>query len=331
MSISETCPLLTVRDIVVRFPVTSGMLFQKETSVVHAVDGVSLSVERGRILGLVGESGSGKTTLGRAILRLVRVASGKVEFDGTSLTGLSEKQMKPFRKRIQVVFQDPYSTLNPRMTVFQTLVEPLTVHGIGSRLEREKAVTHMLDRVELSRRHLNRYPHEFSGGQRQRIAIGRALIGNPELVIMDEPVSALDVSIQAQILNLLAELRRELNLTLLFISHDLAVVRHIADDIAVMYLGRIIEEGPRDRVFDNPLHPYTKALLSSVLRHDKTRVRTILKGTIPSPGQLPPGCSFHTRCPEARPDCSELTQRLNVFQGRRVACQYAGERASLDQ
>ncbi len=314
MSISERS-LLKISDLKVHFPIHKGVFWQKEIGTVKAVDGVSLSLVRGEVLGLVGESGSGKSTLGRAVIGLNRVRSGSIWFDGAELTGLSRKQFQPFRSKIQIIFQDPYSSLNPRMTVYDILSEPLRIHDPCGKSERRRRVAEMLEQVGLAARHVNRFPHEFSGGQRQRIAIARALIVRPELVIADEPVSALDVSIQAQILNLLQDLRRQFDLTMIFISHDLAVVEHISDRVAVMYLGKIMEIAGRDGLYAKPLNPYTQALISAVPTIDVTHrpKRIILNGIIPSPNNPPSGCRFHTRCPHAEVRCRTEEPPLAEF------------------
>jgi oligopeptide/dipeptide ABC transporter ATP-binding protein len=293
--------LLDVRDLVVHFRVPDG--------VVRAVDGVSFAVGRGEALGLVGESGSGKTTTGRAVLLLERPTAGTVRFDGTDLGALGAEELRRLRRRMTIVFQDPYGSLDPRMTVGDIVAEPLVTHRTvqGSAAVAAR-VQELLDRVGLSRRFVRRYPHEFSGGQRQRVGIARALACGPDLIVCDEPVSALDVSIQAQIVNLLSDLQAELRVSYLFIAHDLAVVRHLCRRVAVMYLGRIVEIGTREQVFEAPAHPYTRALLSAVPVPDpdkeRARTRTLLVGEIPSPLHPPSGCAFHTRCPVARPSCA---------------------------
>jgi oligopeptide transport system ATP-binding protein len=297
MNANITTSLLAITGLKTHFEVRSdGLLSQKKF--VRAVDGVDFSIARGKTLGLVGESGCGKTTVGRTILGLIPATSGKAIFDGTDLFSLSPRRWRGMRKRMQIIFQDPLSSLNPRMTVVDIVEEPLLVHGRTHRRQRCERVAELLERVGLSSRYLNRYPHEFSGGQRQRIGIARALASDPEFIICDEPVSALDVSIQAQILNLLDDLQRELGITYLFIAHNLAVVEHFADEVAVMYLGRIVEKAQRDALYANPLHPYTRALLSAVPDPDpqKKSVRVRLGGETPSPINPPAGCPFHPRC-----------------------------------
>jgi oligopeptide/dipeptide ABC transporter ATP-binding protein len=291
--------LLEVTDLRVHFPVGGGLL-RRPTGAVRAVDGVSFRLARGQTLGLVGESGSGKSTAGRAILRLIRPTFGSVRFDGVELTGLSAEAMRRMRRRMQVIFQDPYASLNPRMKVHAAIREPIGVHGLRARTERDDRVRELLDIVGLDPSMGDRYPHEFSGGQRQRIGIARALAVQPEFVVADEPISALDVSVRAQIVNLLRDLQERLGLTYLFIAHDLAVVRTVAHRVAVMYLGRIVEIGPRDDLYTRPLHPYTHALLSAVPIPDPEvearRRRIVLVGEIPSPDNPPSGCRFRTRC-----------------------------------
>jgi len=295
-----TVPLLQIRDLVKTYPVKGGA-FQKVLGTVRAVDGVDLDIYRGEALGLVGESGCGKSTFGRAILRLEEPDAGSVIFDGQDILQLSQKDLKHYRRDAQVVFQDPFGSLDPRTSVGDSIAEGLRVQGI-SRKERGRRVAEVLELVGLESYHANRYPHEFSGGQRQRIGIARALAVNPRFLVLDEPVSALDVSIQSQILNLLKQLQRELDLTLLFIAHDLSVVEHLCDRIAVMYLGRVVEVASRDDIFASPTHPYTEALLSAIPVPDPTvkRHRIILEGDLPSPLNPPTGCTFHTRCPIAQ-------------------------------
>ena len=300
-------PLVEIRDLVKNFPVKGGIL-QREVANVAAVAGVDLDIQRGETIGLVGESGCGKTTLGRLLVRLIEPTSGTIRFGGDDITHLKSKQMKPYRSRMQIIFQDPYSSLDPRAQVGDSIAEGLRLHGIGDRDERHERVKRMLDLVGLRAAHAGRYPHEFSGGQRQRIGIARALILEPNLVVADEPVSALDVSVQAQVLNLLKELQSELQLTLLFVAHNLAVVEHISDRVAVMYLGRIVELTDRESLYREPLHPYTEALLSAIPIPDpgRERNRTILQGEIPSPLNPPAGCHFHTRCPIAHQGVCDL-------------------------
>jgi len=317
--------LLEVRDLVKHFAVGGGM-FGGGRGTVRAVDGVSFTLRRGETLGLVGESGCGKTTTGRCILQLERPTSGQVIFEGRDLAALSDAELRPLRRRAQVIFQDPYASLNPRMTVGQILAEPLAVHGlVPDREGRRKRVRDLLTRVGLLPQHADRYPHQMSGGQRQRVGIARALAVEPALIVCDEPVSALDVSIQAQIINLLEDLQAELGLTYLFIAHDLAVVRHISDRVAVMYLGRIVEITDRVELYANPLHPYTKALLAAVPIPDPAleaqRVRTVLMGEVPSPLNPPAGCVFHPRCSIAVDRCrSELPPLREVTPGHWAAC-----------
>ncbi len=298
-------PLLELRDVKTHFPVESGFLLRKQTGTVKAVDGVSLSLARGEVVGLVGESGCGKSTLARTIMRLVPTTGGSVLLAGKNLTTASAAEVATARRDMQMVFQDPFASLNPRMTVFDTLAEPLRVHGVCPEAEVPARVARLMELVGLAARFSRKYPHEFSGGQRQRIAIARALALEPQLIIADEPVSALDVSIQAQILNLLATLVRQMNLSLLFIAHDLSVVKHISDRVAVMYLGKIVELGPAAEVIDRPRHPYTRALISAIptVRPEDGRERIVLAGDPPSPMNPPSGCAFHPRCPYVREKC----------------------------
>ncbi len=317
--------LLEVRNLVKHFRIGGG-LFGGRPGLVRAVDGVSFTIQRGETLGLVGESGCGKTTTGRCILQLERPTSGEVRFEGRELTTLRPAQLRAVRRRIQVIFQDPYSSLNPRMTVGQIIGEPIAVHGIvTSAAARRDRVRDLLRRVGLSPKHDSRYPHELSGGQRQRVGIARALAVEPALIICDEPVSALDVSIQAQIINLLEDLQSEFGLTYLFIAHDLAVVRHISDRVAVMYLGKIVEVSDRKTLYDDPLHPYTRALLSAVPIPDPAleaeRERVVLRGEVPSPLNPPSGCVFHPRCPIAVERCRSVIPELReVKPGHWAAC-----------
>ncbi len=296
--------LLKVSHLAKYFPIRGGLL-RRVVAQLKAVDDVSFSLERGRTLGLVGESGCGKSTLGRAILRLLEPTAGEVTLDGRPVTGISHRELTRRRREMQIIFQDPYASLNPRRTIMQTLLEPLNLHRVGTLAERRQRVAELLELVGLSAAALPRYPHEFSGGQRQRIGIARSLALDPKLVVADEAVSALDVSVQAQVLNLLSDLQQRLGLSFLFISHDLAVVQHVSHDVAVMYLGRIVEIGPADRVYREPRHPYTRALLSAVPVPDPQRRsrRIVLPGDVPSAANPPPGCPFHTRCPEVRPEC----------------------------
>lgn len=317
-----TEPLLKVEGLKKYFPVKKG-LFGKTTGQVKAVDDVSFYVNEGETLGIVGESGCGKSTTGRMLMRLLEPTEGKVTFNGQELTTLSPQEMRKARREIQMVFQDPYASLNPRHTVEKILMEPLIVHNIGDTKSRKKMVRDFLEIVGLSSYHAKRYPHQFSGGQRQRIGIARALMTNPKLIIADEPVSALDVSIQAQVLNLMQKLQRELKLTYIFIAHDLGVVRHISDRVGVMYLGKLVELASSENLYAEPLHPYTKALLSAVPVPDPNFVREeiLLEGDIPSPSNPPSGCTFHTRCPFAMDRCKQDVPQLEEIKpGHYVAC-----------
>jgi oligopeptide/dipeptide ABC transporter ATP-binding protein len=315
--------LLETRGLSRYFPVRGGLL-GRTVAEVRAVEDVSLTIPAGRTLGLVGESGCGKSTLGRTILRLQRPTSGQVLFEGVDITRLDRAAMRPWRRRMQAVFQDPWSSLNPRRTVAQTLREPLDVHAVGTAAERSARVVELLEVVGLSPRSANRYPHEFSGGQRQRIGIARALALDPRLIVADEPVSALDVSVQSQILNLTARLQRERGIAFLFISHDLAVIQHVSDAIAVMYLGRVVELAPAAELFRAPRHPYTEALLSAAPRLDGVaRRRLVLPGEVPSPRNPPPGCPFQTRCPRVMDQCRSVVPVLKPVETgsrARVAC-----------
>ncbi|CDR01296.1 ABC transporter ATP-binding protein [Streptomyces iranensis] len=321
--------LLKATDVVKNFPVRGGAAGRRGP-VVHAVDGVSLEVRRGETLGVVGESGCGKSTLGRCLVRLGEVTSGRIEFEGQDITRLSRRRLRPVRPGLQMVFQDPYTSLNPRRTVGEIVAEPLLVHRRGTHAEIRATVADILDRVGLTAEQADRYPHEFSGGMRQRVGIARSLALEPRLIVADEPVSALDVSIQAQVLNLFADLQEQLGLTYLFVAHDLGVVRRVSNRIAVMYLGRVVELGPADRVYSTPAHPYTQALLSAVPRIDDgtpaqtpTRERIVLSGDVPNPIDLPSGCTFHPRCPFARDNCRTERPPLSVdATGRQVACHY---------
>lgn len=296
--------ILSVNNLKKHFPINSGFILQRQVGAVRAVDGISFDVKRGETLGLVGESGCGKSTTGRTILQLYKPTDGSVQFEGQELTTMSNNQMRAIRRQMQIIFQDPFASLNPRMTVGSIVSEPLQIHNLHTgKAERQEYVESLMERVGLNPYFINRYPHEFSGGQRQRIGIARALALSPSFIVADEPISALDVSIQAQVVNLMEELQEELNLTYLFIAHDLSMVRHICDRVAVMYLGKIVELGPTDAVYDNPLHPYTQALLSAVPEPDPSREsdrrRIIIRGDLPSPANPPTGCNFNTRCPVA--------------------------------
>ena len=319
-------PILEVQNLKMYFPVSTGSIFKRQTGEIKAVDDVSFFIREGETLGLVGESGSGKTTVGKCILQLNQPTAGEIMFEGQRLVGMKQNELKQIRKKLQVIFQDPYGSLNPRMTCGDTIGEPLKVHKITkTKKEYQEKIASLLEMVGLSPYMANRYPHEFSGGQRQRIGIARALAVSPSLVICDEPVSALDVSIQAQIINLLENLQKDLKLTYLFIGHDLSVIRHISDRIAVMYLGHIVEIADKGELYTNPLHPYTKALLSAVPIPDplieKERNRIIIEGELPSPLNPPSGCVFHTRCPIAESACSTYIPQLQeVSPNHWVSC-----------
>ncbi len=317
--------LLHVRDLKVYFPVTAGLIFQRKVADVKAVDGVTFHIDKGETLGLVGESGCGKSTTGRAILQLYRPTSGSVQFDETELTQLKGGDLRRMRRQMQMIFQDPYASLNPRMSAGAIIGEPLAIHGLAKGEQRRERVAELMRIVGLNPFYASRFPHEFSGGQRQRIGVARALAVEPDFIVADEPVSALDVSIQAQIINLLEDLQEQFGLTYLFIAHDLSVVRHISDRIAVMYLGKLMELTGRDELYENPLHPYTQALLSAVPIPDpvleEKRERIILSGDVPSPMAPPPGCVFNTRCPIAGEECRrEIPEWREVSRDHWVAC-----------
>jgi oligopeptide transport system ATP-binding protein len=323
----QAAPLLEVRGLTKHFPVRGHF---RAHGTVRAVDGVDFDVQEGETLAIVGESGCGKSTTGRLLLRLIEPTSGTVRHRGQDLGALDADRLRARRRDMQIIFQDPVGSLNPRMTVGEIVAEPLVIHGIGTKAERTRRVEALLSQVGLARAHATRYPHEFSGGQRQRIGIARALALEPKFIVCDEPVSALDVSIQAQVINLMQDLQRDLGLTYVFISHNLSVVRHIADRVAVMYLGRIVEIAATDTLFGRPQHPYTKALLSAVPvpDPDRPRQRIILKGDVPSPLNPPSGCHFHTRCPIAVPECRSLEQHgVPVSAGHDVACHVATQSA----
>jgi peptide/nickel transport system ATP-binding protein len=328
MSTDGRTPLVEVENLKIYFPIRSGLVLDRHVGDIKAVDDVSFRIERGETLGLVGESGCGKSTVGRAILRLYEPTDGTITFDGQNISHLGESELRPLRRRMQMVFQDPFASLNPRHSVGRMVGEPLRVHGITRGRNLNARVRELIEVVGLPQDAISRYPHEFSGGQRQRIGLARALALNPDFVVCDEPVSALDVSIQAQIVNLLEQLQREFDLTYLFIAHDLAVVRHISDRIAVMYLGSIVEVSPGDDLYDNPLHPYTISLLSAIPIPDpvveRERETILLAGDLPSPANPPKACRFHTRCPYVQPTrCTEEAPLLRPLEGHMVACHWA--------
>ncbi|KPL82494.1 peptide ABC transporter substrate-binding protein [Thermanaerothrix daxensis] len=317
--------LVRVENLVKHFPITRGIIIQRQVGAVHAVDGLTFDIYKGETLGLVGESGCGKSTTGRTILQLYRPTSGSVHFEGVDLVKLKGEDLRRMRRRMQMIFQDPYASLNPRMTVGEIIGEPLIIHNVARGREVQERVEHLLELVGLNPAYANRYPHEFSGGQRQRIGVARALALQPSFIVCDEPISALDVSIQAQVVNLLEDLQQEFGLTYLFIAHDLSMVRHISNRVAVMYLGVIVELASRDELYNHPLHPYTQALLSAVPIPDpaveKKRKRIILQGDVPSPVNPPSGCRFRTRCPLAAEICKEVKPEWReVSSGHFVAC-----------
>ena len=322
-----TAPLLEVTDLVKHFPIKSGVVVEREVGRVRAVDGVSLTLNEGETLGLVGESGCGKSTLCRAILQLTPPTSGSVRFLGHELVGKSRRDLRPLRREMQMIFQDPYSSLNPRKRIGQIIGDPMDLHGLASGAALQRQVQDLLDRVGLRPEHYNRYPHEFSGGQRQRIGIARALALRPKLIVADEPVSALDVSVQAQIINLLKDLQAEFGLSYLFVAHDLGVVRHVSDRVAVMYLGKVVENSGTDGLYDRPIHPYSNALLSAVPipdpRRNAARERLVLEGDVPSPSNPPGGCRFHTRCPWSTEICAADEPALMAYDpGHLAACHH---------
>src|SRR5258708_6955856 len=325
----ETKTLVDVRDLKMYFPLTKGIVLQRVVGHVRAVDGVSFSIERGQTLGLVGESGSGKTTIGRTLVRLYKPMAGEILFDGQDLAKMDGEPLRQIRQRVQMIFQDPYASLNPRYTIGTLIAEPMHIYKMGTGKDIHEKVIELMRVVGLRPEYVDRYPHEFSGGQRQRIAVARALSINPEFVIADEPVSALDVSIRAQVLNLLQRLQQQFNLTYLFVSHDLSVVRHVADRIAVMYLGKIVQLSDRDELYAAPKHPYTKALLSALPIPDPQietrRHRIILSGALPSPINIPTGCRFHTRCPMAQQICREVEPAFELKAGTShyAACHFS--------
>ncbi|MDQ0268224.1 ABC transporter ATP-binding protein [Cytobacillus purgationiresistens] len=324
--------LLEVKDLKKYYPVKSSSLFGKER-VLKAVDGVNFSIKKGETFGLVGESGCGKSTIGRSIIRLHDITSGNIFFDGDDIASLNEKGLKKYRRRMQAVFQDPYASLNPTMNVFELISEPMKIHGNPTPAEQKDTILSLLDQVGLKKDHLYRYPHEFSGGQRQRVSIARALSVNPDFILCDEPISALDVSVQAQVVNMLEDIQEKTGVTYLFIAHDLSMVRHISNRIGVMYLGDIVEIAESDELYTEPLHPYTQALLSAIPEPDTTiakRERIVLSGEVPSPLNAPSGCKFRTRCPHAMDICREVVPpMLAIGNGRQVACHLYDEEGKI--
>jgi oligopeptide/dipeptide ABC transporter ATP-binding protein len=329
-------PLVRVRDLVKHFPISRGIIIQRKIGAVRAVDGVSFEIERGETLGIVGETGCGKSTTAKLMMRLLDATAGEIDFEGQDITRLKGAQLKAVRREVQMIFQDPYSSLNPRKTIGSIVSEPFAIHGmLTAKAERKREVQRLMETVGLNPEHYNRYPHEFSGGQRQRIGVARALALNPKLLIADEPVSALDVSIQAQVLNLLRDLQRRLGLTVVFIAHDLSVVRHMCDRVAVMYLGKIVEMGPNEALYQFPRHPYTGALLAAVPVADPSlhgQERRPLGGDVPSPANPPSACRFHTRCPKAQALCSSEEPLLeDKGSGTLVACHFPLTREEVAQ
>ena len=332
----STDQLVSVRDLVKHFPITRGIIFQRKVGAVKAVDGVSFQIRRGETLGIVGETGCGKTTTARLITRLLEATSGEISFEGQDITHTARRPLKAVRREVQMIFQDPYSSLNPRKTIGSIIGEPFAIHGLlPDRTERKREVQRLMETVGLNPEHYNRYPHEFSGGQRQRIGVARAIALQPKLLIADEPVSALDVSIQAQVLNLLRDLQRRFGLTVVLIAHDLSVVRHMCDRVAVMYLGKIVEIGSSDDLYGFPRHPYTGALLAAVPQPDPSRhgeERRVLGGDVPSPANPPSACRFHTRCPKAQEICSVTEPVLSDTEGgTSVACHFPLSREELSE
>ncbi len=329
MNKSNNDVLLEIKNLKKYFPINKGFI-KRETTYVQAVDDISFHINRGETFGLVGESGCGKSTTGRTIIRLYDVTDGEVIYDGAEIGKMNETQLKPFRKRMQMIFQDPYASLNSRMTVGDIIGEPMDIHNLATGKKRQEMIYELLEKVGLSKGHASRYPHEFSGGQRQRIGIARALAVEPDFIICDEPISALDVSIQAQVVNMLEDLQREMGLTYLFIAHDLSMVKHISDRIGVMYLGKLVEIASRDELYSDPLHPYTQALLSAIPIPDpevtRAQKRIILEGDVPSPINPPSGCRFRTRCRYAEEKCSEVEPKLvDAGGGHMHACHYADQ------